>query len=38
MFNQYYNAYAFGVPEQTGTYDVYPGMPRMFGGTLKLKF
>lgn len=33
----YHNG-AFGVPEQTGTYDVYPNEPLTWGGTLRLKF
>jgi iron complex outermembrane receptor protein len=37
LFNQFYYAYAFTVPEQDN-HDVYPGEPRMFGATLKLTF
>lgn len=37
LFNQFYYAYAFTVPEQNN-HDVYPGAPRMYGATLRLKF
>ncbi|MEQ8557122.1 MAG: TonB-dependent receptor [Henriciella sp.] len=33
-----YNMAAFGVPEQTGTNAVYPGMPAMYGAELKVNF
>ncbi len=36
--NQYYNIGAFGVPEQTGTLDVYPSEPRTWGATLRLRY
>lgn len=29
--NQYYNISGFAIPEQTGTYGVYPAMPRFYG-------
>ena len=29
---------AFGVPEQTGTNAVYPGVPAMYGAELKVNF
>jgi outer membrane receptor protein involved in Fe transport len=38
LLDQYYIVGAFGVPEQTGNYAVYPGEPRMYGVTLKANF
>jgi outer membrane receptor protein involved in Fe transport len=36
--DEYYNVLAFGVPEQTGTNAVYPGVPAMYGAELKVNF
>ena len=36
--DEYYNILAFGVPEQTGTNAVYPGVPAMYGAELKVAF
>ena len=36
--DEYYGMVAFGVPEQTGTNAVYPGVPAMYGAELKVNF
>ena len=36
--DEYYIVGAFGVPEQTGNFAVYPGEPRMYGVTLRANF
>jgi iron complex outermembrane recepter protein len=38
LTDQFYIVGAFGVPEQDGTYAVYPGEPRMMGVTLRASF
>ncbi len=38
LANTFYGVGAFAVPEQTGVYDVYPGEPRTYGATLRVKF
>jgi outer membrane receptor protein involved in Fe transport len=38
LADEYYIVGAFGVPEQTGNFAVYPGEPRMYGVTLKANF
>jgi outer membrane receptor protein involved in Fe transport len=38
LTDEFYIVGAFGVPEQTGNYAVYPGEPRMVGVTLKANF
>lgn len=38
IFNTYYNITSFPVPEQTGTYAVYPGLPRFYGIKGKFRF
>ncbi len=36
--NQYYNISGFAIPEQTGTYGVYPAMPRLYGVRARFGF
>lgn len=36
--NTYYNITSFPVPEQTGTFAVYPGLPRFYGIKGKFRF
>ena len=36
--NQYYNISGFAIPEQTGTYGVYPAMPRFYGVRARFGF
>jgi outer membrane receptor protein involved in Fe transport len=38
LTDETYNVGAFGVPEQTGTYDVYPNEPLTWGGTFRLHY
>ena len=38
LTNQYYNITGFAVPEQTGTFAGYPGMPRFYGVTARMGF
>ena len=38
LFDKYYSLASFGVPEQTGNYAVYPGEPRTYGVTLRVKY
>jgi len=38
LTNQYYNITGFPVPEQTGTYAVYPSTPRFYGVKVRLGF
>ncbi len=38
LTNQYYNITGFGVPEQTGNFAAYPGLPRFYGVTARFGF
>ncbi len=38
MFNTFYYISGFAVPEQTGTYNGYPGYPRFYGARLRFGF
>ncbi|WP_066664114.1 MULTISPECIES: TonB-dependent receptor [unclassified Sphingomonas] len=38
LTNQYYHITGFAVPEQTGNYAAYPGLPRFFGVKAKVGF
>lgn len=38
IFNTYYNITSFPVPEQTGTFAVYPSPPRFYGVKLRASF
>ena len=38
LTNQYYNITGFAVPEQTGNYAGYPGLPRFYGVCARLGF
>ncbi|MFL9842375.1 TonB-dependent receptor [Sphingomonas sp. ST-64] len=38
LTNQYYHVTGFAVPEQTGNYAAYPGLPRFFGVRAKVGF
>lgn len=38
LLNTYYNITSFPVPEQTGTFAVYPGLPRFYGVKAKVRF
>ncbi|URW76234.1 TonB-dependent receptor [Sphingomonas donggukensis] len=38
LTNQYYHITGFGVPEQTGNYAAYPGLPRFYGITGRFGF
>ena len=38
LTNQFYYVTGFAVPEQTGNYAGYPGMPRFFGGRVRFGF
>ena len=38
MFNTYYNITSFPVPEQTGTFAVYPSPPRFYGIKVRASF
>ncbi len=38
LTNQYYHITGFAVPEQTGNYSAYPGLPRFFGVRAKIGF
>jgi outer membrane receptor protein involved in Fe transport len=38
LTNQFYFITGFAVPEQTGNYAGYPGMPRFFGGRVRVGF
>ncbi|AQR72474.1 TonB-dependent receptor [Sphingomonas sp. LM7] len=38
LTNQFYYITGFAVPEQTGNYAGYPGMPRFFGGRVRVGF
>ena len=38
LTNQYYHVTGFAVPEQTGNYAAYPGLPRFFGVKAKVGF
>ncbi|QDX24589.1 TonB-dependent receptor [Sphingomonas suaedae] len=38
LTNQYYHITGFAVPEQTGNYAAYPGLPRFYGVRAKVAF
>ena len=38
ILNQFYNVASFAVPEQTGTFAVYPSQPRFYGVTVRAGF
>ncbi|MBC2776689.1 TonB-dependent receptor [Parasphingopyxis marina] len=38
LFDTYYNISSFAVPEQTGTVDGYPGLPRFYGVSARFGF
>ena len=38
LTDKFYALASFGVPEQTGNYAVYPGQPRTYGATLRVKY
>ena len=38
LFNTYYNITSFPVPEQSGSYAVYPSTPRFYGVRVRAKF
>jgi hypothetical protein len=38
LFDEFYHLGGFGVPEQTGTFDVYPNLQRTYGVTGRIRF
>lgn len=38
LLNTYYNITSFPVPEQTGTFAIYPGLPRFYGVKGRFRF
>jgi outer membrane receptor protein involved in Fe transport len=37
IFDEFYHLGGFAVPEQTGTFDVYPSLGRTYGGTFRIR-